>query len=340
MGSAFEYSNTNYDLLGLIVEATSGESYAAYVQNHIFGPLDMRHSYTTRAEAAQHGLALGHRYWFAYPVVAPDLPHPRGSLPAGYLISSTEDMAHYLIAQLNDGRYGDAQILSPAGIAEMHRPAAEFTMLGVSLGHYGMGWFINERDQVRIVSHSGVVPDFFAYMAIVPGQNKGLVLLMNADHFLMSNTALEEVGMGAATLLAGARPDPVRWGIVIPWALRGLLLVPALQILGVAATLLRLRRWRRHPNRRPSRRRMWVLHILLPMLPNLLVAATPIALVASPLRGFLLLFAPDFSWLARICGSFAGLWIFLRTGLILWTLRVRGKESRVHSKHSMKGRHV
>ena len=326
-GSAFEYSNMNYNLLGLIVEAASGESYAAYVQDHIFGPLDMRHSYTTRTEAQQNGLAQGHRYWFAYPVAAPDLPLPRGSLPSGQLISSTEDMSHYLIAQLNEGRYCGVQVLSPAGIAEMHLPGVEFTMMGVS-GQYGMGWFIEDHDQVRIVSHSGIVPDFFAYMAILPGQKKGLVLLMNADHFLMSNTALLEIGMGAATLLAGARPDPVRWGIVIPWVLRGLLLIPALQILGVAATLLRLRRWRRHPNSRPSRRRMWVLHILLPMIPNLLVAGTPIALVASTLRGFLLLFAPDISWMARICGSVAGIWIFLRTGLILRTL---GKEQSSHS---------
>src|SRR5512138_3630854 len=36
VGSAFEYSNTNYNLLGLIVQAASGELYADYVQNHIF----------------------------------------------------------------------------------------------------------------------------------------------------------------------------------------------------------------------------------------------------------------------------------------------------------------
>ena len=138
--------------------------------------------------------------------------------------------------------------------------------------------------------------------------------------------------MGAATLLSGAQPDPVRWGIVIPWALRSQLLLPALQILGVTTTLLRLHRWQRHPNSRPSHRRIWLLHLLLPMLPNLMVAATPIALVASPLRGFLLLYAPDFSWLARICGSFAGIWICLRTGLILWTLRKnRSSPSRVHA---------
>ena len=322
VGSAFEYSNTNYNLLGLIVEATSGESYATYVQNHIFGPLDMRHSYATPGEAQQNSLAVGHRYWFSYPVADDtDKQYAFSSLPSGGLISSAEDMSHYLIAQLNEGRYHGVQILSPAGIAEMHRQAAAANMMGVSLGQYGMGWFIDERGQVRIVSHSGVVPAFFAYMAILPGQNKGLVLLMNADHFLMQNFTLLEVGMGAATLLAGARPDPVRWGVVIPWVLRGLLLLPALQILGVAATLLRLRRWRQHPSSRPSRSRMWVQHILLPMLPNLLVAATPIAQAASPLSGFLWLYAPDLSWLARICGSFAGVWIFLRSGLILWTLR-------------------
>jgi CubicO group peptidase (beta-lactamase class C family) len=225
------------DAKDLIVEAVSGESYAAYVQNHIFGPLDMRHSYTTRTEAQKNGLALGYRYWFGYPVADPNEQFPLGSLAAGELISSTEDLSHYLIAQLNDGRYGSVQILSPEGIAEMHRPAADFKMMGVSLGQYGMGWFINDRGQTRIVWHDGVVPDFYAYMAILPGQKKGIVLLMNADHFLMSNTALVEMGMGAATRLAGAQPDPVLWGVIIPWALRGLLLIPVLQILGVALTL-------------------------------------------------------------------------------------------------------
>jgi CubicO group peptidase (beta-lactamase class C family) len=318
-GSAFEYSNANYDLLGLIIGATSGEDYGAYVQNHIFRPLDMRHSYTTRTEARQNGLLVGHRYWFAQPVADPNEQLPRGQLASGQLISSTEDMSHYLIAQVNEGHYGGVQVLSSAGIAEMHRPAVKVNMMGVS-GQYGMGWFIEDRGQTRIVWHDGVVPDFYSYMAILPEQKKSLVLLVNANHFLM-NLALTEVGMGAVMLFAGARPDPARLGVILPWALRGLLLIPALQIIGVAATLLRLRRWRRQPNSHPSRRRKWVFHILLPMIPNLLVAATPIALLASSLRGFLLLLAPDISWIARICGSFAGIWIFLRTGLILRTLR-------------------
>ncbi len=128
VGSKCEYSNFNYNILGLIIETVSGELYADYIQNHIFDPLEMRHSYTSKAEAKQNGLAVGHRHWFSLPFPAPDMPIPRGSLPSGQLISCAEDMAHYLIAHLNGGRYGDVQILSGAGIDEMHRGVKELKM--------------------------------------------------------------------------------------------------------------------------------------------------------------------------------------------------------------------
>ncbi|MEJ2710552.1 MAG: serine hydrolase [Anaerolineales bacterium] len=141
VGAKFEYSNTNYNLLGLIVEAASGESYRDYIQKHIFDPLEMRHSYTTKAAAQQDGLAVGYRHWFSLPFPAPDMPVPVGSLPSGQLISCAEDLAHYLIAYLNGGRYGEAQILSSAGIDELLRGVAEETVFGNSIGFYGMGWF-------------------------------------------------------------------------------------------------------------------------------------------------------------------------------------------------------
>ena len=77
----------------------------------------MSHSYTSKADAKQEGLAAGHLFWFGLPIPTPDLPAPMGSLPSGQLISSAEDMGHYLIAHLNQGCYGGARILSPAGMA-------------------------------------------------------------------------------------------------------------------------------------------------------------------------------------------------------------------------------
>jgi CubicO group peptidase (beta-lactamase class C family) len=315
VGSKFEYSNLNYNVLGLIIEAASGESYSDYVQRHIFDPLDMRHSYTSKADAQQDGLAMGHRFWFGVPVAARNLPVPRGSLPAGELISSAEDMGHYLIVQLNEGRYGSAQILSGAGIDEMHRPAAEINEMGMSLGQYGMGWISEGTGEVRIVSHSGIVPDFGGFMALVPEQKKGLVLLFNVNHAMMKMT-LDEMGMGAAERLAGRSPTPTRFG-AMPWGMRALVLISLLQIAGVVATLLLLRQWRRHPERRPNGARLWGLYILLPLIPNLSLVALPILLRVKGLLSFTKFFMPDVSWIALICGGFAGVWSILRTGLIL-----------------------
>jgi CubicO group peptidase (beta-lactamase class C family) len=317
-GSKFEYSNTNYNVLGLIVEAASGEPYSDYIQQHIFDPLDMSHSYASKAVAQRNGLAVGHRFWFGHPCPAPDLPVPLGSLPSGQLISSAEDMAHYLIAHLNGGRYCGRQILSEAGVAELHRPAAEINEMGLSLGYYGMGWINQKTGESTIVSHSGIVPDFGAFMALLPEQKKGLVLLYNANHAMMKMT-YDELGMGAAQRLAGEHPAPALFGAA-PWAMRGLLLIPLLQAAGIVATLRLLSRWRADPGTRPAPGRMWGQHILLPLVPNLLVALTLIPML-SKMRGFLMLFMPDFSWIAMVCGSFALVWSFLRSGLILRALR-------------------
>lgn len=317
VGSSFEYSNLNYNLLGLIIETVSGESYADYVQHHIFDPLEMRHSYASKDRAKQNGLATGHWFWFGVPIPTPDFPIPLGSLPSGQLISSAEDIAHYLIAYLNDGRYGDAQILSPASIAEMHRPAAEMNEMGLP-GHYGMGWISQGTGESRIVSHSGIVPDFGAFMALVPEQKKGIVLLFNANHAMMKMT-YDEMGADAAHLLAG-QTLPLHRFDALPLAMRGMALIPILQIIGVVSTLRQLRRWQLEPEKRPSREQIWGRHILLPLIPNLSLALTLIPML-SKMRGFLMLFMPDYSWLAYVCGGWSLVWSFLRTGLILRAMR-------------------
>lgn len=319
VGSQCEYSNLNYNILGLIIEATSGESYADYIQNHVFNPLGMRHSYTSKAAAKQNDLAVGHRHWFSLPFPAPDLPVPLGSLPSGQLISCAEDMAHYLIAHLNGGRYGEVQILSRAGIDELHRGVKEYITFGISNGRYGMGWFDIDMGQTKTYSHSGNVPEFSAFMALVPEPKRGVIVLFNADPYGLPPIT-EEVGMNLTALLAGQQPAPVKLDF-IQWIMRLLPLIPLLQILGVIATLRLIRRWGRDPALRPSGGRLWGQHVLLPLVPNLSLAAMLVYLRSSGLLRFLHFYMPDVSWIIRISGGFAGIWAFLRTGLILQALR-------------------
>ncbi len=319
VGEKCEYSNLNYNVLGLIIETASGESYADYIKNHIFNPLGMSHSYTSHEVAKQNGLAMGYRYWFSRTFPAPNLPIPHGSLPAGELISSAEDMAHYLIAHLNGGRYGDAQVLSSAGVDELHRGVKEYIAFGISSGLYGMGWFDLDIGQTKTFSHSGNVPDFSAFMALIPEQKKGMVMLLNADPYGLP-PVLEEVGLNATALLAGQQPTPIKMDF-IQWVMRLLPLIPLLQLVGVFTTLRSLRRWHENPALRPGRGRMWGQHILLPLIPNLSLTAVLVYLRSNGLLRFMHLFMPDLSWIIRISGGFACVWAFLRTGLILQNLR-------------------
>lgn len=314
VGQKFAYNNTNYNLLGLIIEAASSESYADYVQEHIFDPLEMRHSYFSKAVAQQNNLATGHRYWFGIPIPTPNLPQPIGSLPSGQLISCAEDLAHFLVAQLNGGRYGDVQIVSEAGIDEMHRGTVEMIEMGLSIGKYGMGWESRVEGNTTLVSHSGIVPEFGAFAGLVPEQKKGIVLLYNANHAVIKLT-FDEFGIGATERLAGVTPSRKYFGFT-PWLMRSIALIPVFQLIGVLLTFERINRWNSEPASCPSRGRLWRQHILGPLLPNILVAAT-LYPAFSKMGGWLELFMADFSWIARLSGSIAAIWVFLRTALVL-----------------------
>src|SRR5690606_1668781 len=82
-GQSFAYANANYATLGVIVQAVTGQSYEDYMREHIFKPLDMQHSFVSQDEAIQRGMAMGHRWWFGFPVPA-TLPYNRANLPAGF----------------------------------------------------------------------------------------------------------------------------------------------------------------------------------------------------------------------------------------------------------------
>ena len=124
-----------------------------------------------------------------------------------------------------------------------------------------------------------------------------------------------------AKLLAGERSVPNRSGAIIPWALRSLPLIPALQIVGVAVTLRRLRRWQQDPSSHPSGGRKWARYILLALIPDLLTSLPLVGLLWTDTLDVMLLYMPDVSSIALVCGSFALVWMFVRTGLVLWTLR-------------------
>jgi CubicO group peptidase (beta-lactamase class C family) len=238
-GQTYEYANENYTILGLIIQAVSATSYEEYVQSSIFAPLDMRQSAASITEPAVKDLASGYRSWFSWPV-AFDAPYPRRMTPAGFLISSAEDMSHYLNAHLNGGRYGESRVLSPEGIATLHTPGARMSPSSA----YGMGWAIHNHAEGTTLEHNGDVSNFHSNMLLLPDQQIGVVILTNVGG--VNNAAAMNIPIeGVAALLLGdslsesVDPPP---DVIGPALSLAPLLILAVWIVGWH---LVIRRWRR-----------------------------------------------------------------------------------------------
>jgi CubicO group peptidase (beta-lactamase class C family) len=227
VGTTFQYSNLNYSIAGLIVEVVSGQSYADYVTQHIFEPLDMRHSYASRTPALADGLAAGHHYMFGH-AFEREYAVPPSGVPEGFLIASVEDMTHYVIAHLSDGRYGDTSILSAQGIAELHAPA-------IPMGgdqHYAMGWVVGTADGIPLVQHSGDSGNFHSVAVLMPDRGSGFILLANASGFVQL-WQVEGIAGGIYNVLNGKTPAPVSLPIHVRFLYWAVMLTPLLMILGI-----------------------------------------------------------------------------------------------------------
>jgi hypothetical protein len=91
--------------------------------------------------------------------------------PAGYLVTCAEDMAKYLIANLNGGCYNNSRILSEDGIHILHTKSSETS------GHYGLGWF----DYGELVHHGGSCENYHANMMLLPSRNIGIAIMYNIN---------------------------------------------------------------------------------------------------------------------------------------------------------------
>jgi CubicO group peptidase (beta-lactamase class C family) len=323
-GTGFEYSNANYITLGMIIQVISGQSYEAYIQEHIFKPLEMDNSFTSQIEAQQHGMSAGYRQWFGFPVIANDLPYPRDMVPGGYLISSAEDLGHYLIAQLNQGRYRDVPILSPQGIEAMHAPAVAAAPEGYhkqSTGSYAMGWYVMEMNDNPVLVHDGDTPSFHADVILIPSGKWGVALLVNTNTVLLGDD-IRNLASGVAGLLNGQQPtSPTRniSSVFLYIFMTGFLTFEVFNLARLVIT------WRRplKISTKTATSRSWFKFLGLPLLIGFIVASW--MLVGMPLMfhvswAVMLLNQPDLSWVILLGGSLALFNGMLRSGLNAWKI--------------------
>src|SRR5688572_11721919 len=259
-GERYEYSNANYVTLGMIVQAVSGQSYETYVREHIFQPLDMQNSFTSKIEAQQDGLSVGYQKWFGVSVASPDLPFARGSLPAGYLNMSAEDFGHYLIAQLNNGSYQGVSVLSPAGIATLHHPDIQ---IPGSTDYYAMGWEVQHFQDLEVIRHNRASPGYTTDMFLVPQKNIAIAMVMNT-YSPMLGIRVSRIPSNVLRMLLGQTIILGSEFLYNRIIYAGVMLIPLLHFIAVLATFRRIRYWRTSAQR-PMQRQAALL-VALPLI--------------------------------------------------------------------------
>ena len=174
-GSTPGYSNYATSLAGYIVERVSKQPFDDYIEQHLFAPLEMKHSTFRQPlpEAMRPHMSEGYMTW--------DKPGKGFEIismpPAGSLSATGEDMAHFMIAHLQDGRYGSAQILKPETARTMHGTITRAlpALNGIALGFYEQN--INGR---RVIAHGGDTVYFHSDLLLFTDDKVGLFISVNA----------------------------------------------------------------------------------------------------------------------------------------------------------------
>lgn len=170
-GSAYSYSNTNFVLLGLIVESLSGLSYEAFLQQRIFGPLGMTGSGYERDLSRVARAATG--YGYKTRSTTEVIPTDEAAFSDGGLHSTVEDLLKF------DQALTHHRLLTPPLQDQMFTPwggAADFP----DGSDVGLGWLL-KRDQIGapVVFHGGQIPGFNAAFVRDLGSHVAAVVLSN-----------------------------------------------------------------------------------------------------------------------------------------------------------------
>jgi CubicO group peptidase (beta-lactamase class C family) len=196
-GERFLYNNNMYFVLGQLVEQVSGRKWNDFLRDELFEPLGMK---STVADSSGirgfENVAAPHA--FDDGKVQRLQPYcPDVIAPAGAIHSNVLDMARWLTMHLEGGRSDGRQILSNARIEEMHtaprraeaKAPAEPQVPRAPISNYGLGWFFNDHAGRRVIEHSGVQNGFVSWVAMMPEERLGLIVLSNC-HQTGLNSAL------------------------------------------------------------------------------------------------------------------------------------------------------
>jgi CubicO group peptidase (beta-lactamase class C family) len=186
-GSQFKYSSSNYVVLTAIIERVSGQSYADYMTEHIFQPLDMTATAYDEAASIVPHRAAGYT-WDGSDYHNSEFIDMSNASGAGGLVSTVLDMYKW-----DRALYADTVLSAEA------RKAFFTPSVSIEPGQsYAYGWFILETPEHTLAEHSGGVNGFNTFVIRDPVEERYVLALSNVE-----DSDAQSVAQGLAAIAYG-----------------------------------------------------------------------------------------------------------------------------------------
>ncbi|MCR8842305.1 beta-lactamase family protein [Paenibacillus sp. SC116] len=288
-GSSYEYATINYDILGLVIEKVTKQSYEAYMQQHILQPLGMTDSKVGVQQIPPANMATGYRLKFTVPTAHTPAIY-RGNTPAGYIISNANDIAKWMNVQL-----GNVQLqgIDQQLIVDSHTPDRSVKPFDEHT-YYGAGWAAQQGDS-NVVYHAGVNPTFSSYITLLPEEQIGVAVLSN-----INSSSTTTIAQGVMDIWNGEAPEansqPDGMLVVEQIATYVFILVGILGLVGlilIVVCMKKLIRQQRNWTALKGKRLLWfVVHFLLCTAIMFLIVNLPSVLLGGMSWSFVARWAP------------------------------------------------
>src|SRR5215467_2756388 len=193
MRQTFLYNNLMFAAAGQIIEIESGKRWEDFVRERIFTPLGMSTTCYTIADMLKqpdYGVPFREKRDSFELYKIPYYEDTEGVAPAGAVISNIDELSHWLIALMNDGKYSGKQVLPASVLKATLQPAIALPNAGgEALGYwelinsaYGMGrWTASYRGKL-LTYHGGDLPGFHSQVSFMPNDKIGVIVFVISDH--------------------------------------------------------------------------------------------------------------------------------------------------------------
>jgi CubicO group peptidase (beta-lactamase class C family) len=193
MRQTFLYNNLMFSAVGEIIELKSGQRWEQFVREKIFSPLDMKtttYGIDDMSKSPDHGVPYREKRDSFDLYKIPYYEDTEGVAPAGAIISNIDELSHWLIALMNDGKYNGKQVLPAKVLKDTLQPAIGLpNSLGEALGFwellnpaYGMGRQTVSYRGHLLTFHGGDLPGFHSQVCFMPNDKIGVIVLVISDH--------------------------------------------------------------------------------------------------------------------------------------------------------------